>query len=70
MNKNSPNSTPLPAVGESLGPGPTTIVQHFHIEGMISPDVLDDVIEQISNRVRSSDVGLQASDSFRTTEKG
>jgi TP901 family phage tail tape measure protein len=57
------------AGGEELGLGPTTIVQHFHIEGMISPDVLDDVIEQISDRVRNNNGGLLASDSLNFTPK-
>jgi TP901 family phage tail tape measure protein len=56
------------AAGEELA---TVIEQHFNItiEGLVSPDNLDDVIEQITDRVRNSNVGLQASDSFRTTEK-
>jgi hypothetical protein len=59
-------------LGRVAGEEPATVIeQHFHIavEGLISPDNLDDVIEQITDRVRNSNVGLQASDSFRTTEK-
>mgnify|MGYP000300195622 CR=1 FL=1 len=50
---------------------PQTIEQHFHItvEGLISPDNLSDVIQQISERVRDNDETLQASDSFRMTGK-
>ena len=63
---------PLPPGVGGVGE-PQTIEQHFHthinIEGAISPDVLDEVIEQINVRVRESNVGLQASDSFRFTPK-
>jgi hypothetical protein len=45
-----------------------TPIQIF-IEGMISSDVLDDVIDQISERVRNNDVGLLASDSFNVTQR-
>jgi TP901 family phage tail tape measure protein len=49
--------------------GGVTIVQHFHIEGVISADVLEDVIEQINKYVRDNDGHLQASDSFNVTSK-
>ncbi|MCH8923537.1 MAG: hypothetical protein IIA67_10375, partial [Planctomycetes bacterium] len=52
---------------------PQVVEQHFHthinVEGAISPDVLDDVIEQISDRVRNSNIALQASSSFDVTSK-
>ncbi len=56
------------------GPGePQVVEQHFHthinIEGAISPDVLDEVIEQINDRVRNSDVALQSSSSFEVIER-
>ncbi len=56
------------AAGEEFA---TVIQQDFHItvEGLISPDNLSDVIQQISEKVRDNNETLQASDSFRTTEK-
>ena len=49
----------------------TVIEQHFHIavEGLISPDNLSDVIQQINDQVRHSDVHLQATDSFNVTSR-
>ena len=45
-----------------------TAIQIF-IEGMISPDVLDDVIQQISERVEGSDVRLTSSTSLRVVSR-
>jgi hypothetical protein len=56
------------AGGEEVGPGPT-IINNFTIGGMISPDVLEDVIEQINNWIKQHDGYLQASDSFNVTQR-
>ena len=45
-----------------------TAIQIF-IEGMISPDVLDDVIQQISERVEGSDVRLSSTSSLRVISR-
>jgi hypothetical protein len=45
-----------------------TAIQIF-IEGMISPDVLDDVIQQISERVEGSDVRLSSTSSLRVVSR-
>ncbi|KKM82881.1 hypothetical protein LCGC14_1315020 [marine sediment metagenome] len=45
-----------------------TTIQIF-IEGMISPDVLDDVIQQISERVEGSDVRLSSTSSLRVISR-
>ena len=58
--------TPIGGAG-----GPQAVIEqrfHTHINvegGVISADVLDDVIQQITKRVRNNDIELLASDSLR-----
>jgi hypothetical protein len=55
------------AIAAASGGGGTHL--HVNVEGLISPDNLGKVMEQMSNRVRKGQGTLHASNTFRVTKR-
>lgn len=65
------NPEALQQIGSALRPyvGGGGTQNHFHIDGLISPDNLTKVVKRINRAVKNNDVQLTASVAYRTTRK-
>jgi len=54
---------------EAMGGAGGTIVNHFHVQGMISADNLKRVVRKINEGVKDRSLHLKSSDSFRVTRR-